>query len=106
MPDGDRLRMQVTSDGQVILPKALCERHGWTAGTELVVEDGANRVTVQKAERVFPPTRLEDVAGMLKQYYSGPPVTIEQMNDAITEEVLARHARGYSEVGSSAIRSA
>ncbi len=92
MPDGDRLRMQVTSDGQVILPKALCERHGWTAGTELVVEDGANRVTVQKAERVFPLTRPEDVRGCLK--YDGPPVTLEQMDAAITEEVLARHARG------------
>lgn len=39
-----------------------------------------------------PPTRSEDVAGILK--YSGPPKTLEEMDAAITAEVKRRHARG------------
>jgi AbrB family looped-hinge helix DNA binding protein len=93
MPDGDRLKTRVSTKGQVILPKAVRDRHGWTAGTVLEIEDGPNGVTLKPA-RLFPPTRLEDVVGMLQPFYSGPPKTIEEMDAAITEEVLARHARG------------
>ncbi len=93
MPDGDKLTTRVSTKGQVILPKAVRDRHGWTAGTVLRIEDGPNGVTLTP-EKPFPPTRLEDVAGMLAQFYSGPPKTLEEMDAAITEEVLARHARG------------
>ena len=96
MPDGDALRTRLSTKGQVILPKAVRDRHGWTAGTVLEIEDGPNGVTLKpaKAAPLFPPTRLEDVAGMLAPFYSGPPKTLEDMDAAITEEVLARHARG------------
>jgi AbrB family looped-hinge helix DNA binding protein len=91
MPDGDRLKTRVSTKGQVILPKAVRDRHGWKAGTVLEIEDGPNGVTLKPA-RLFPPTRLEDVVGMLE--YNGPPISIEDMHKAIDEEVLARHARG------------
>ncbi len=93
MPDGDRLRTRVSTKGQVILPKAVRDRHGWSAGTVLEIEDGPNGVTLKPAPFV-PRTRLEDVAGMLAPYYSGPPVSVDEMNAAITEEISARHARG------------
>jgi AbrB family looped-hinge helix DNA binding protein len=91
MPDGDRIKTRVSTKGQVILPKAVRDRHGWTAGTVLEVVDGPEGVTLKPA-RTLPPTRLEDVAGMLQ--YDGPPVSIEDMHKAIEEEVLRRHARG------------
>jgi hypothetical protein len=43
-------------------------------------------------EPVFPPTRPEDVAGMLR--YTGRPKTLKEMDEAITAEVKRRHARG------------
>jgi AbrB family looped-hinge helix DNA binding protein len=91
VPDGDRLRTRISTKGQVILPKAVRDRHGWTAGTVLEVEDGPSGVTLKPA-RVFPPTRPEDVRGVLK--YDGPPISIEDMHKGIEDEVRRQHARG------------
>jgi AbrB family looped-hinge helix DNA binding protein len=33
------LKTKVSTKGQVILPKAIRDRRGWTAGAELLVED-------------------------------------------------------------------
>ena len=69
----------VSTKGQVVLPKALRDRHGWTPGTRLVVEDTPQRRRL-RPERVFPESRIEDLHGMLK--HDGPPVSIEDMNAA------------------------
>jgi AbrB family looped-hinge helix DNA binding protein len=87
----ERATTTVSTKGQVILPKAIRERRKWCAGTRLVVEETPDGVLLKPAP-LFPPTRSEDVAGMLK--YSGPPKTLEEMDAAITAEVKRRHARG------------
>jgi AbrB family looped-hinge helix DNA binding protein len=99
MPDGEAARnrgqrTRVSTKGQVILPKAVRDRHGWTAGTVLEITDGPSGVTLSEPAHVFPPTRPEDVFGMLKPFYDGPPRTVEEMNTAVEAEVLRRHARG------------
>ncbi len=97
MPDGDRVNvtLKMSGGGDVTLPKAVCDRHGWTAATVLEINDGPGGIMLQSQQaRLFPPTRAEDVFGMLGKYYSGPPKTIEEMNAGIEAEVLARHARG------------
>jgi AbrB family looped-hinge helix DNA binding protein len=81
----------LSTKGQVILPKSIRERRRWGPGTRLLVEDTPEGVLLKPAP-LFPPTRPEDVYGMLK--YSGPPKTIEEMDAAITAEVKRRHARG------------
>jgi AbrB family looped-hinge helix DNA binding protein len=81
----------LSTKGQVILPKSIRERRRWGPGTRLLVEDTPEGVLLKPAP-LFPPTRPEDVYGMLK--YSGPPKTIEEMDTAITAEVKRRHARG------------
>ena len=91
MAISDKATTTVSTKGQVILPKAIRERRQWRAGTRLVVEDTPNGVLLKPAP-LFPPSRPEDVAGMLK--YSGPPKTLEEMDAAITAEVKRRRARG------------
>jgi AbrB family looped-hinge helix DNA binding protein len=81
----------LSTKGQVILPKSIRERRRWGPGTRLLVEDTPEGVLLKPAP-LFPPTRPEDVYGMLK--YSGPPKTVEEMDAAITAEVKRRHARG------------
>jgi len=56
-----------------------------------VVEETPDGVLL-KAAPVFAPTRPEEVAGMLA--YSGRPMTLEEMDAAITVEVKRRRARG------------
>ncbi|MCF8503307.1 MAG: AbrB/MazE/SpoVT family DNA-binding domain-containing protein [Caulobacter sp.] len=81
----------LSTKGQVILPKAVRDQRGWKPGTKLTVEETPDGVLL-KPEPLFPPTTLDQVYGCLK--WDGPPVSLEDMDAAITAEVLERHARG------------
>ena len=87
----EKLGTTVSTKGQVILPKAIRLKRKWGAGTKLVVEETPEGVLL-KAAPMFPPSRPEDVFGMLN--YKGKPKTIEEMDAAIVAEVKRRHARG------------
>jgi AbrB family looped-hinge helix DNA binding protein len=76
-------RTRLSSKGQVIIPKAVRERHGWQPGVELEVEDRGDVVVLRPANP-FPPTTIEEVRGCLK--YDGPPHTVEEMHEAIEHE--------------------
>ncbi len=91
MPTSGHPTTTVSTKGQVILPKAIRERRKWAAGTRLVVEETPDGVLLKPAP-LFAPTRPEEVFGMLR--YSGPPHTVEEMDEAIAAEVRRRHARG------------
>jgi len=91
MATPEKVTTTVSTKGQVILPKAIRQRRKWGPGTRLIVEETPDGVLLRPAP-FFPPTRPEDVYGMLK--YSGPPKSIEEMDAAITAEVKRRHARG------------
>ena len=78
-------KTRLSSKGQVIIPKAVRERQGWTPGVELEVEDQGDAVVLRRPNP-FPRTTFEDVRGCLK--YDGPPLTIEEMDEAVAE-----HAR-------------
>ena len=86
-----KLTTVVSTKGQVILPKAVRDQRGWKPGTKLTVEQTPDGV-ILKPEPLFPPTTLDDVYGCLK--WEGPPISLEEMDAAITAEVLDRHARG------------
>lgn len=85
----------VSSKGQVILPKSVREQRGWDRGVRLEVVDTAEGVLLRAMEAgpLFPPTRMEDVFGMLKPYYNGPPVSIEEMREAAIEGAVKRYER-------------
>lgn len=76
-------KTRLSSKGQVIIPKAVRDRHGWAAGLELEVEDRGDAVLLRPA-MPFPSTTFEEVRGCLK--YDGPPLTIEEMDEAVARE--------------------
>ena len=82
---------KLSSRGQLVLPKSILESRGWRPGTELTVEETKEGVLIRPKRR-FPPTTIDEVAGILK--YTGQPKTLEDMDQAITDEVKARLARG------------
>jgi len=81
----------LSSKGQVILPKSVRENHRWIPVTEFSVEDTPKGVLLKPLKRV-PASVLENVAGCLA--FSGPAVSLEQMDEAITLEAKERRARG------------
>jgi len=68
---------ELSSRGQVVLPKTVRDRRGWRTGTESVVEEIPSGIPL-RPQRPFAPTRFEDVRGSLK--YQGPPKSIKEMN--------------------------
>ena len=91
----------LSSKGQVVLPQAIRKKLHLQPGTKLkvaevdgkiVLEPESRRPRQEKPASWGPPTRLEDVYGSAN--YQGPPISIEEMDMAILEEVRRRHARG------------
>jgi AbrB family looped-hinge helix DNA binding protein len=70
----------VSTKGQVILPKAIRQRHNWGPGTRLVVEETGDGVLL-RPEPHFRPTTVQEVSGMLK--WEGPAFTVEEMDEAL-----------------------
>ena len=88
-----KLTTTLSTKGQMVLPKAVRDRRGWGEGVRLIVEDTPHGVLLkaEDAEPLFPPTRLEDVVGILE--YDGPPATIEEMKQAVREAAVERYER-------------
>ena len=76
---------RLSSKGQVIIPKIFRNRHNWNTGQKLNVIDTGDGILL-KPSRPFKKTEIEQVAGILK--YSGKPISIEQMNEAIKKGAL------------------
>jgi hypothetical protein len=55
---------------------------------------GSAQQSQAKAGPLFPPTTLDEVYGCLK--WEGPSISLEDMDTAITAEVLERDARSRS----------
>jgi AbrB family looped-hinge helix DNA binding protein len=83
---------RVSTKGQVILPKAIRDARAWGPGTELEIENTKAGVLLKPKKRLFLPTKIDDVAGILK--YKGKPKTIREMDESIAMEVKRRHALG------------
>lgn len=92
MPTAAKSTTVLSTKGQVILPKAIREQRRWKPGTKLTVEDTPDGVLL-KPERLFVPTRVEDVYGCLK--YKGKPKTIEEMDAAVMAEAKRRARNRY-----------
>jgi AbrB family looped-hinge helix DNA binding protein len=77
-------KTRLSSKGQVVIPKAVRDRHGWQPGVQLEVEDRGDAVVLRLAAKPFRPTTFEEARGCLK--YKGPPLTVEDMDAAIERE--------------------
>ncbi len=75
----------ISTKGQVVIPKDIRQRHGWSPGTELQVEDRDDCVVLRRTE-VPPRSSVDDLLGCLP--HEGPPKTLGEM-----EEGIARGAR-------------
>ena len=77
--------IKLSTKGQLIIPKEVRDRHGWSAGTELIVEDLGHAVVIRSAD-IVAPTTLEEVLGCLR--HAGRPKTLAEMQEAIAEAAL------------------
>ncbi len=72
----------LSTKGQIIIPKEIRERRGWSAGLSLeVVEQGDSLVL--RPVRALPRTSVDDLLGCLP--YRGRPRTLEEMEAGIAK---------------------
>jgi len=83
----DRLTTVISTKGQVILPKAIRDQLHWEPGTRLTVENTPEGVLL-KSTPVFPPASIDALFGSM--HHSGPALSIDDMNAAITREAVLR----------------
>ena len=85
-----KFTVRVSAGGRITLPKAIRERRGWRAGTNLVVEEVPGGVALREASDASR-TDPASVFGMLK--YRGAPVSTEDMDAGILAEARRRFER-------------
>ena len=86
------MQTRVSTKGQAIPPKAIREKYKWKPGTELNMEETPEGALLTPT-RYFAPTKLEDVAGMLRGKSKLPPdrsLSIEEMDQAVMAEARRR----------------
>ena len=88
MPAAKRLTTQVSAKGQVVLPKPIRDQRNWGPGVRLIVEDTPAGVLL-RPERLFEPTTIDQVFGMLKRP-GQRALTIEEMDEAVAAEARSR----------------
>lgn len=83
--------LTITEAGQVTLDRELLDHLGVKPGERLAVAlDPRGKVSLSAAPNEAGPGikrssgRIEDTFGMLNKYYDGPPLTDDQINEAIS----------------------
>jgi AbrB family looped-hinge helix DNA binding protein len=90
-------KSRVSTKGQIVLPKAIRDRRKWAPGTELTVEETPDGVLLKTAP-LFAPTKIEDVAGMLRdKSRESLVVSIEEMDEAVLAEARRRCLRSFDD---------
>jgi AbrB family looped-hinge helix DNA binding protein len=74
--------IRVSSKGQVVVPQAVRERHGWKTGTVLRVTETDAGVVLEAA--AAPQRPIADLVGCVT--YRGPARTVDEMHRAIAAE--------------------
>ena len=88
----------LSTKGQLILPKAVRDSRGWKTGDRISVEETPEGLLLRRErEPAFPPTRIEDVAGVVK--WPGPPVTLADMKVGAADGAADRFRRAFDADG-------
>lgn len=84
------VRTKMSSKGQIVIPRELRLRRGWSEGTEMVLEETSRGVLLLLPE----PERTLDVSALVGcAGYSGPRHSLAEMERAIVAEARRRGAR-------------
>ena len=82
---------RLSSKGQVIIPKAVRDGHGWVEGMEFVVQDDGMGGVVLRLVNPFAATTVAEVFGWLK--YHGPAKSLDDMAAGIEDALQERWDR-------------
>jgi AbrB family looped-hinge helix DNA binding protein len=82
---------QLSTKGQIVLPKSIRVSRSWGPGTKFTVEETSDGILLRPAGH-FPESDLDEVASCLRSRRKSK--TLAQMDAAVEREVIRRHDRG------------
>ena len=91
MATATKIKSQMSSKGQVVIPKSLRDAKGLGAGSEVEFVDPPEGVLMKLSERKKKYS-LEDLLNVLPPY-KGPPVTDKMIKDGIDAAMQERWER-------------
>ena len=83
------MKTKVSSKGQVVIPKAYRQKLGWENGTALEVHEDAGQLVLSKPKQTGKSVPIDSLAGRLHRPEAAP-ISLQEMEDAITKEVRKR----------------
>lgn len=84
----------LSSRRHVTIPKTICDTYHLNIGQELEIELTPQGILL-KPKTTLPKISIDDIAGCLA--YKGKAKTIEEMNDAIREGIIAEWGENDSD---------
>lgn len=82
---------KLSADGRVSVPKEVLDRRGWKPGTEFDVSETPDGLSLRAKSDIAPRNRMSwEEFNRRRPKYDGPPVTIEEMDEAILREAGRR----------------
>ena len=97
-PVASKLTMtKLSTKGQLVIPAAIRNRLGWEEGEELFVEEVAGGIRLSGRNPFGPPLTVDDVFGIGRKFYKGPPVSLEEMDRRAREGFAKRYGREHEE---------
>jgi AbrB family looped-hinge helix DNA binding protein len=92
------MQTKLSAKGQVVIPKDVRDRLGLTEGTVFDVIERGSEVVLKRQARTGDPSAAEAVANAVREIqsfyrYEGPPVSLADMDRAVTEAVRKKFDR-------------
>ncbi|MBB4153868.1 AbrB family looped-hinge helix DNA binding protein [Sphingomonas jinjuensis] len=86
----------MSEKGQVVVPKAVRDRLGWSPGTDLDVVETVDGVMLRRRRAARKTISPDEAVARFKQIYrhAGSAVTLEEMDQAVRDEADRRADRG------------
>lgn len=75
-------RIRLSNKGQVVIPKAVRDLHGWKPGLEFVIENVGDGIKL-KPIKPYRETKIDEVMGCVG--YEGPMKSLKDMEAAIAK---------------------
>jgi AbrB family looped-hinge helix DNA binding protein len=76
---------RMSSKGQVVIPKDVRDALGWAEGEELRVRKSGDRAVLELATPERAKMSWDEFDRRIPRIYSGPPVSVEAMDEAVAD---------------------
>jgi bifunctional DNA-binding transcriptional regulator/antitoxin component of YhaV-PrlF toxin-antitoxin module len=80
-----------STKGQVVIPKDVRDAKGFVPGARAEMVDVPEGVLIRAVRRPMTKRPITELFGILKNSYNGPPITVEDMNEAVAEAAVERY---------------